>query len=121
MNEISIGQIQEINEYWIVYLKANGASAHIQLSACANNFAIHHGDDDADGKKCVGVRYEKNGCLCYELFNVGHTLIRFPRKPGLAQSLKALLKGKTGADLLREQYEDFERRLNEFGWKTVQE
>ena len=106
MTEISIKKIREINEFWLVYDKDEGVG-HIQLSACANNFSIHHGGDP----KCVGLRYEKDGFGCYELFNVGHTLIRCPLKPKLFGS----------AAKLREKYESIEKQLNRFGWKTVEE
>ena len=105
MTEISIKKIREISEFWLVYDKDEGVG-HIQLSACANNFSIHHGGDP----KCVGLRYEKDGFGCYELFDVGHTLIRCPLKPKLFGS----------AAKLREKYEGIEKRLNEFGWKTLQ-
>ena len=106
MNEISIKQIREISEFWVVYTKDTGETGHIQLSACANNFSIHHGGES----RCVGLRYEKDGFGCYELFNVGHTLIKCPLKPRLFGS----------AAKLREKYESIEKRLNEFGWKTLQ-
>ena len=105
MTEISIKKIREISEFWLVYDKDEGVG-HIQLSACANNFSIHHGGDP----KCVGLRYEKDGFGCYELFNVGHTLIRCPLKPKLFGS----------AAKLREKYEAIEKQLNRFGWKTVE-
>ena len=105
MTEISIKQIKEISEFWLVYDKDEGVG-HIQLSACANNFSIHHGGEP----KCVGLRYEKDGFGFYELFNVGHTLIKCPLKPRLFGS----------AAKLREKYEGIEKRLNEFGWKTLQ-
>ena len=106
MTEISIKQIKEIGEFWVVYAKDDGSRGHIQLSACANNFSIHHGGDP----RCVGLRYEKDGFGCYELYNVGHTLIKCPLKPRLFGS----------AAKLREKYEAIEKRLNEFGWKTLQ-
>ena len=107
MTEISIKQIKEIGEFWVVYAKDDGSRGHIQLSACANNFSIHHGGDP----RCVGLRYEKDGFGCYELFNVGHTLIKCPLKPKLFGS----------AAKLREKYEGIEKQLNRFGWKTVEE
>ena len=110
MTEISIKQIKEISEFWVVYTKDTGETGHIQLSACANNFAIHRSYTSEDGLKCVGLRYEMDGFGCYELFNVGHTLIRCPLKPKLFGS----------AAKLREKYEGIEKRLNEFGWKTLQ-
>ena len=107
MTEISIKQIKEISEFWVVYTKDTGETGHIQLSACANNFSILRGG----AENCVGLRYEKDGFGCYELYNVGHTLIKCPLKPRLFGS----------AAKLREKYEAIEKRLNEFGWKTVEE
>ena len=110
MNEISLRQLKEISRFWLVYKKESGEPGHIQLSACANNFSIHRGYVSEDSLQCVGTRYEKDGFGCYELFNVGHTLIKCPLKPKLFGS----------AAKLREKYEGIEKRLNEFGWKTLQ-
>ena len=111
MTEISIKQIKEIGQFWLVYSKPEGAPGHIQLSACANNFAIVRGDRSGDELKCVGLRYEKDGFGCYELFNVGHTLIKCPLKPRFFGS----------AAKLRDRYEAIEKQLNAFGWKTIEE
>ena len=105
MTEITNARIRRIEPYWLVYKKDDGSEGHIQLSACANNFAIHHGGEE----NCIGLRYEKDGFGCYELFNVGHTLIKFPLKGGLLRS----------AAKLRERYEGFEKQLNQFGWKIA--
>ena len=121
MTEISIKQIDEVTPFWVFYSKESGEPGNIQLSACANNFAIHRSQESGEGLKPVGLRYEKAGCDCYELFNVGHTLIKCPRSPGLGQTIAALFKGKKPAELQREKYEAVERQLNEFGWKTVAE
>lgn len=121
MTEISIDQIQEIGEYWVVYLKDSGETGHIQLSACANNFAIHRDYTSGDALKCVGLHYEKDGCGYYELFNVGHTLVKCPFRPNFVQTISALFKGKPAAELLREKYLDVERQLNGYGWKTITE
>ena len=107
MTELTCKQIRRIDQYWLVYAKDDGSEGHIQLSACANNFSIHH--DGAEN--CIGLRYEKDGFGCYELFNVGHTVIKFPLKPTLFG----------GAAKRRLQYENIERQLNEFGWKTIAE
>ena len=66
----------------------------------------------------MGTRYEKDGFGCYELFNVGHTLIKCPLKPNPIQKL---LGGKKAEEKLREQYEAFESQLNSRGWKTIAE
>ena len=118
MTEISIKQIKEIGEFWVVYSKPEGAPGHIQLSACANNFRIHRGCDESDGLQCVGLRYEKDGFGCYELFNVGHTLVKCPLTPN---PLQKLLGGKKAGEKLRRQYEEFEQKLNSRGWKTIEE
>ena len=110
MTEISIKQIDEVTPFWVFYSKESGEPGNIQLSACANNFRIHRGCDETDGLQCVGLRYEKDGLGCYELFNVGHTLIKCPLKPRLFGS----------AAKLREKYEAIEQQLNRFGWKTVE-
>ena len=106
MTELTCKQVRRIDEYWLVYAKDDGSEGHIQLSACANNFSIHRGGEPGT----IGLRYEKDGFGCYELFNVGHTLIKCPLKPKLFGS----------AAKLREKYEGIEKRLNEFGWKTLQ-
>ena len=73
MTEINIKQIDEITPFWLFYSKENGEPGNIQLSACANNFSVHRGYVSGDELQCVGLRYEKDGFGCYELFNVGHT------------------------------------------------
>ena len=118
MTEISIKQIKEIGEFWIVYAKDDGSNGHIQLSACANNFSIHRGYVSEDSLQCVGTRYEKDGFGCYELYNVGHTLIKCPLKPNPIQKL---LGGKKAEEKLRAAYEAFEQQLNSRGWKTIPE
>ena len=114
MTDISMKQIKEITQFWVFYDKGNGKQGNIQLSACANNFSIHRGGDP----ECVGLRYEKDGYGYYELFNVGHTRIKFPLKPN---GLQNLLGGKKAAAKLRQQYDAFEATLNSFGWKTIEE
>ena len=118
MTEISNKQIDEISRYWLFYTKESGEQGSIQLSACANNFRIHRGCEPDGELQCVGLRSEKDGCGYYELFNVGHTKIRFPLKPN---PLKKLLKGSKAELLLRQEYEAFEKQLNEYGWKTIAE
>ena len=121
MTEISIDQVQSISQYWLVYLSQEGHEKHIQLSACANNYSIHHGGASADGLSCVGLRRESDKGGSYELFNVGHTKVLCPWRPGIGGTIGALLKGKKPADVQRAKFEDFERQLNSFGWKTIEE
>lgn len=117
MKEISSNKINNIDAYWIHYTKEDREEGHIQLSACANNYALLHGASEGE-LKCVGLRYEADGFGCYELFNVGHTLIKCPLKPGVGQSLLAVFRGKNAAELQREEYLAIERTLNEHGWMT---
>lgn len=120
MKEIYINRIDEINEYWIVYVQDSGEPGHIQLSACANSYAVHRGAEDGDGLRCVGLHYEKDGCGCYELFTAGHALIKCPLKANFVQSLASMLRGKKGDEVCRQAYLDFETKLNGFGWKTIE-
>ena len=112
MTEITYARICRIEPYWLIYKKDDGSEGHIQLSACANNFSIHHGGESGT----IGLRYEQDGFGCYELFNVGHTLIKFPLK---GKGLRKLLLGKKYDDALRSQYESIEKVFNGHGWKTV--
>ena len=117
MTEISIKQIDEVTPFWVFYSKESGEPGNIQLSACANNFSVHRGYVSDDGLQCVGLRYEKDGFGCYELFNVGHTLIKCPLTPN---PLQKLLGGKKAGEKLRQAYEEFEQKLNARGWKTIE-
>ena len=118
MNEIFLKQIDEVTPFWLFYSKDSGEPGNIQLSACANNFSIHRVYTSEDGLQCVGTRYEKDGFGCYELYNVGHTLIKCPLKPNPIQKL---LGGKKAEEKLRAAYEAFEQQLNSRGWKTIPE
>ena len=118
MNEIFLKQIDEVTPFWLFYSKESGEPGNIQLSACANNFSIHRGYTSEDSLQCVGTRYEKDGFGCYELYNVGHTLIKCPLKPNPIQKL---LGGKKAEEKLRAAYEAFEQQLNSRGWKTIPE
>lgn len=118
MTEISIKQIDEVTPFWVFYSKESGEPGNIQLSACANNFSVHRGYVSDDGLQCVGLRYEKDGFGCYELFNVGHTLVKCPLTPN---PLQKLLGGKKAGEKLRQAYEEFEQKLNARGWKTIEE
>ena len=97
MNEIFLKQIDEVTPFWVFYSKDSGEPGNIQLSACANNFSIHRGYVSEDSLQCVGVRYEKDGFGCYELYNVGHTLIKCPLKPNPIQKLLAAKRPRRSA------------------------
>ena len=49
---------------------------------------------------------------------MGHTVIKFPLSPSPIQKL---LGGKNAADKPRQQYGEFEQKLNSHGWKTIAE
>ena len=118
MNDIFLKQIDEVTPFWLFYSKDSGEPGNIQLSACAYNFSIHRGYTSEEALQCVGTRYEKDGFGCYELYNVGHTLIKCPLKPNPIQKL---LGGKKAEEKLRAAYESFEEQLNSRGWKTIPE
>ena len=120
MTEINIKQIDEITPFWLFYSKENGEPGNIQLSACANNFSVHRGYVSGDELQCVGLRYEKDGFGCYELFNVGHTVVCGPLKPGLVQNLGYMLSGKKPEEAHKAFLASFEEALNRGGWKTVE-
>ena len=91
----------------------------MDLSGCAGSVAGNTGYVYDDGLRAVGWRYEEKGQLCYELFNVGHTVICAPVKPGLAQTLGYLLSGKKVEEAHKTFLASFEEALNRGGWKTV--
>lgn len=120
MNEIKNSAVFEISDYWLVYRRDNGEPGHIELGACANSFARQEHYESTDGLRCVGKRYEKDGCRCYELYNIGHTLVKFAPRPNFGESVVAMFRGKKPSDAQREAYEQFEADLNAHGWKTVE-
>ena len=107
------------DKHWFVYINDSGEKKHVDLSGCAGSFARNTGYVSEDGLRAVGWRYEENGQLCYELFNVGHTVIFASVKPGLAQSLGYLFSGKNAEDAHKAYLSSFEEALNRGGWKTV--
>lgn len=109
------------DRYWLRYTNEAGVLKNVNLSGCANSFklATNNAYDTGDGMKCVGWRYEEDGCLCYELFCIGHLQLSIPLQPGLADRIKYLLLGKKADEAYREKLEAFERALNQGGWKTV--
>lgn len=119
MKEIKLSDVLEINPYWLIYRNENREKAYLDLSASANSFSRAMQLPEEDGLRCVGLRYEENGTGCYELFNIGHTKVVCPLKPGFFAALAGKLGGKDPEKLLREAFEAFEQRLNAAGWKTV--
>ena len=108
------------DKYWLVYVNENGDRKHIDLSGCAGSFARNTGYVSEDGLRAVGWRYEEQGQVCYELFNVGHTVVFAPRKPGLVQTLGYMLSGKKPEEAQEALIASFEEALNRGGWKTVE-
>jgi len=118
MKEIKLSDILEVNAWWLIYRNENKEKAYLDLSASANSFARATGYSDADSLRCVGRRYRENGVGYYEFFNIGHTRIVCPLKPGFLETLTAKLSGKDPVRAREESCLAFEKRLNEAGWKT---
>ena len=110
------------DRYWLKYVSEAGAVKQVSLAGCANSFklATNHAYDTQDGLQCVGWRYEEDGCLCYELFCVGHLQLYIPLQPGMMERLLYLLQGRKPDEAHRKKLEAFELALNENGWKTVE-
>lgn len=107
------------DQHWLVYFNDDGMKKHIDLSGCAWSFEKITGYVSADGLRAVGWRYEEDGQLCYELFNIGHTVVSAPVKPGLIQTIGYLLSGKKPEEAHKDFLTSFEKALNQGGWKTV--
>lgn len=108
------------DKHWLVYINDSGEKKHVYLSGCAESFERKTGFVSHDGLRAVGWRYEEKGLLCYELFNVGHTVICAPVKPSLVQSLGYMLSGKKTEEAHNAFLASFEEALNRGGWKTVE-
>ena len=107
------------DKYWLVYTNDDGRKKHIDLSGCACSFEKITGYISSDDLRAVGWHYEEDGQLCYELFNVGHTVLFTPIKPGLIQTIGYLFSGKKLEDAHKEFLDSFEVSLNRGGWKTI--
>lgn len=108
------------DKHWLMYINDSGEKKHVDLSGCAGSFEHKTGYVSQDGLRAVGWRYEEKGQLCYELFNVGHTVIYAPVKPGLMQALGYMLSGKKTEEAHNAFLTSFEEALNRGGWKTVE-
>lgn len=110
------------DQYWIRYTNEAGVLKQVSLAGCANSFKLATGNayDTGDGLKAVGWRYEENGCLCYEIFSVGHLQLYAPLQPSLVEGFLSLLRGKEPKQAHKDKLEAFERALNRGGWKTVE-
>lgn len=106
-------------KHWLVYMNDYGEKKYIDLAGCACSFALVSGYVSEDGLRAVGWRYREQGQLCYELFNIGHTVFYAPLAPSFLQSLGYLLSGKSPKDGHKAFLASFEEALNQNGWKTV--
>ena len=120
MKEIKLSDVLEINAYWLIYRNENKEKAYIDLSASANSFSRVTQQAGTDGLRSVGQRYEENGVGYYELYNIGHTRISCPMKPGFMGVLSCKLSGKDPVQTQRETFLSLEERLNAVGWRTVE-
>lgn len=120
MQRIRITKNTLPDKYWLVYYNENGTLKHMDLSGCAGSFERVTGYVSEDGLRAVGWRYEEDGMLCYELFNIGHTVMYAPVRPGVMQMMGYLLRGKNPGEAHRVFLGEFEAALNRGGWKTVE-
>jgi len=107
MKEIRYKDITKIDKYWLFHRDMESGVRHVDLSACANTFEKTVGACEEGGLRCVGYRYREGAAMCYELFTIGHLLIRC--KAGLLSKLL----DKSADPLLK-----LEAQLNAGGWRT---
>ena len=106
MKEIRYQDIIKMDKYWIFYRDPVAGQKHVDLDACANSFARATGFTvEEDGLRCVGYRYKNGSKVCYELFTIGHLVIR-------CGGLMSLLNKDAWAKL--------EQHLNASGYKTLE-
>lgn len=108
------------DKYWLKYTDKDGLLKHVNLSGCANTFSHITGYESQDGLRAIGWQYISGNQICFELFNVGHTLLTVPLQPTTMQSLGYLLSGKSPQQGHKELLEGFEKALAVGGWKIVQ-
>lgn len=110
------------DQHWLKYTNDAGVVKQVSLAGCANSFrlATKNAYDTVDGLQSVGWRYREGGCLCYELFCIGHLQLCVPLQPSLMDRLAYLLQGKNPAEAYQEKLEAFEKALNKGGWKTIE-
>ena len=115
MDKLRITKKLMPDKHWIKYLNENGDRKHLDLSGSANNFERATGYESQDELRAVGWHYVEGGQLCYELFNIGHTVFWVPAKPGPVMSVICAITGKS-----YQTYRDaFSEALRQGGWKTV--
>ena len=107
------------DKYWLKFVNEDGILKHVDLSGCANNFRRATGYESQDDLQAIGWQYICNNQICFELFNVGHTLLTVPVSPNPVQSLGYLLSGRSPQQGHREFVESFKKALAVGGWKIV--
>ena len=107
------------DKYWLKYANEDRIVKHISLSGCANTFSHITGYESQDGLRAIGWQYISDNQICFELFNVGHTLLTVPVQPTVMQALGYLLSGKNPQQGHKEFLESFEKALAAGGWKVV--
>ena len=117
MKQIHISKIEDVNNYWLVYRDDSDTVRHLDLSACANSYARRHPECPQAGHRIIGTRKLQGAMGVYELYDIGHSQILCPAKPGLWASLLAKLTGKT---LSEDLWLEFEQTLNQNGYCTVE-
>ncbi len=120
MRRIPITKHMMPDKHWLVYRNDDGVIKHVDLSGCANNFSHATGYVSEDNLRAVGYRYEENGQLCYELFNIGHIVLFVPMKPDLIKLIAYRFQGLDPKEAHKEYLNTFETALNQGGWKTVE-
>ena len=119
MVRLPISSITNLDKHWLFYFNDSKEEKYVDLTGCAGNFAKITGYVSTDSLRPVGWRYEDQGQLCYELFNIGHLVLFAPLKPNPFQILKYLLSGKKPEDAHQVFLSSLESSLNRGGWKTV--
>ena len=119
MKRVRITKKTMPGRHWLMYVNEEGVVKNIDLSGCANNFSHATGYVSGDDLQAVGWRYEENGQLCYELFNIGHTIFFIPVRANPVRLLGFWLQRKNPQKAYRDYLENFETALNRGGWKTV--
>ena len=107
------------DKYWLKFVDENGVLKYIDLSGCANNFSRSTGYKSQDDLQAIGWQYVSNDLLCFELFNVGHTLLTVSMNPSPLQALGYLLSGKKPLQGHQAFIESFENTLALGGWKII--
>ena len=103
------------DKHWLMHINDSGEKKHVDLSGCAGSFERKTGLVSQDGLRAVDCRYEEKGLLCYELFNVGHTVIYAPVKPGPVQTLGYMPSGKKTEEAHKAFLASFQEAMNRGG------